>query len=548
MKELMLFLAVAGILVPVAARLRVSPVLGFLIAGIALGPYGVAAIPGVPETIAAMALRDAHAAQHIGELGILFMMFLIGIELSPARLMSMRRLIFGLGSAQVAACAALIGGLAMWWGNGFAAAAILGLALALSSTAVVMKIITDKGQFAAPAGQAAFAILLLQDLAVVPILFVIALLGSYGAGGEAPALLPTIGKAVGAVVLILAAGRFALRPLLRLVAGARGGPEYFMACVIMALLAAALVADHAGMSMALGAFLAGLVLAETEFRNQIEVELEPFRGLFMGVFFMGVGMAIDVTAVADNLPWLVAGMIGLFAVKAAAITALCVLFGLKLPTAARTGITLGQAGEFAFIIVGMAVAARVIPVDTGHFMVLLTALTLAATPLAYRLGEGCEKWLLRRYNLSLEDVAADVSRDIAGHVVIAGFGRTGQAVARILEEHQIPYLALEADGHALDRLRREGKPVFMGDASSAHALEKVHAHRARCVILALNDRKSAHRTIRSIRQNCPNAVIYARAHDEHHARELEGLGVNATVQEVEGVSRYLAQRVLADVG
>lgn len=547
MKELMLFLAVAGILVPLAARLRVSPVLGFLVAGVALGPYGIAAMPGVPDAVASIALRDVHAAQHLGEFGIMLMMFLIGIELSPARLMGMRRLIFGLGTAQVVVCAALIGGVAWLWGNGIVAAVILGLCLSLSSTAVVMKIIADKGQFAAPSGQTAFSILLLQDLAIVPILFALALLAAVKGGGPAPDVIPMVGKAVGAVVLILAAGRFVLRPLLRMVAGAKGGPEYFMACVIMAMLAASLLTGHAGMSMALGAFLAGLVLAETEFRNQIEVQLEPFRGLFMGVFFMGVGMAIDVTAVADNLLWLALGVVGLFTVKAAAIAGLCLLFGLPVPVAARTGITLGQAGEFAFIIIGMAMTSKLLLPETGHFMVLLTALTLAVTPLAFRLGEWAEKALLRRYNLSLEEAMADVSREVSGHVVIAGFGRTGQAVAKMLEEHQIPYLALESDGHALDRLRREGKPVFMGDAGSAQALEKVHAHRARCVILALNDKKSAHRTIRSIRQNCPDAVIYARAHDEHHARELESLGVNATVQEVEGVSRYLAQRVLADV-
>jgi CPA2 family monovalent cation:H+ antiporter-2 len=319
-----------------------------------------------------------------------------------------------------------------------------------------------------------------------------------------------------------------------------------MACILLMLLLAAMATEYIGLSMALGAFLAGLIFAETEFRNQIEIYMEPFKGLLMGLFFMSVGMAIDVTAVIDNLPWLFASVAGLFAIKAVLISGLCWAFGLSLPTAVRAGITLGQAGEFAFIVVGLSVAAEIFPENIGQFMIMVTSLTLALTPAAYWLGEYSEIYLLKRGSLSLEDTLAESSRDISGHVVIAGFGRTGQAVAKALEERQIPYLALDIDGTALDALRRRGMPVFFGDASNIHALQKVRADKARSIVLALDDKKAAQRTIKHIRQYCPQAIIYARAHDEAHAAELKKHGVNAVVLEIEGVSQYLAQRVLEE--
>ncbi len=547
LKEIVVFLFVAGALIPFMARWRLNPVLGFLVAGALIGPYGLVQIPHAPEIFSFVAFTDIEKVRLLGEFGIVFLLFLIGIELSPARLLAMRRLIFGLGAAQVLLCGSVIGLIAWVWGNTVSASIVLGLCLALSSTAVVMKIIMDRGHFASPLGQASFSMLLFQDLAIVPIMFLILLLGD-GAmvPGQDISPLLFVFRAAGVILLLLVMGHFVARPVLRMTSAGGAGPEYFMAGILLMLLLSSMATEYAGLSMALGAFLAGLIFAETEFRNQIEIYIEPFKGLLMGLFFISVGMAIDVSVVIDNLFWLFASVAGLFAIKAVLITGLCRVFGLSLPTAVRAGITLGQAGEFAFIVVGLSVAAGIFPESTGQFMIMVTSLTLALTPAAYWLGEYCEAYLLKRGSLSLEDTLAETSRDISGHVVIAGFGRTGQAVAKALEERQIPYLALDNDGTALDALRRRGMPVFFGDASDIHALQKVRADKARSIVLALDNKKAAQRTIKHVRQYCPQAIIYARAHDEAHAAELKNHGVNAVVLEFEGVSQYLAQRVLEE--
>ncbi|QQG36357.1 MAG: cation:proton antiporter [Micavibrio aeruginosavorus] len=547
-KEIIVFLVVAGVLVPVLARLRLNPVLAFLLIGVLIGPYGLAGFPGMPAAFSAIALTEVGQVRVLGEFGIVFLLFLIGIELSPTRLIAMRRLIFGLGSAQVLLCGTVIGLIAWGWGNEPDAAFVLGACLALSSTAVVMKIVTDRGHFASPSGQASFAILLFQDLAIVPMMFLLAFAGHESAvAGQEASFLLVLAKAAGAILAVLLVGHWLARPLLRLAAGGQGAHEHFMACMLLLLLLAAVATEYAGLGMALGAFLAGLVFAETEFRNQIEIDMEPFRGLFMGLFFMSVGMTVDVSLVVGNIFWLAASVVGLFALKAALITGLCLAFGLALPVAARIGITLGQAGEFALIIVGMALHAKILTDEVAQFMALMTCLTLTLTPAAYWLGEYCERILQKRSRLSAEDALAAASRDVSGHVVIAGFGRTGQAVARMLEENQISYLALDIDAPALDALRQRGKPVFFGDAGNPQALQKVRADKARAVVLALDNKDAARRAIATVRRFCPQVMIYARAHDESHADSLKRHGVSAVVLEIEGVSQYLARRVIEDM-
>lgn len=543
-KEIIVFLTVAGVFIPFLARLRLNPVLGFLLAGMLIGPYGLVHLPAAPEIFSEIAFTDIEQTMFLGELGIVFLLFLIGIELSPARLFAMRRLIFGLGAAQVLVCGAVIGLIAWAWGNSASSSVILGLCLALSSTAVVMKIIMDRRHFSSSMGQTSFSILLFQDLAIVPLMFLVALMSDKTPGADKGlSLLIALAKAGGVIVLVLGMVHFVARPVLRM-ASSSGNPEYFMACVLLVLLLSAMTTEHAGLSMALGAFLAGLAFAETEFRNQIEIDLEPFKGLFMGLFFISVGMSIDVAMITQHIFWLFVGVAGLFCIKAALIAGLCLAFGIPAPIAVRTGISLSQAGEFAFIIIGIAAPAGIIPETTAQFMVMLTTLTLVLTPGAYWLGEKCEGFLLKRSVLSHEDVLSESRKDISGHVVIAGFGRTGQAVAKILEENQIAYLALDVDGSNLDPLRRKGMPVFLGDAGNIQALQKVYADRARSIVLAIDDKRPTKAMIRNIRKFCPHATIYARARDEKHAKELKEQGVNALVLEIEGVSQYLAQRVL----
>ncbi len=545
--ELAVFLVITAVIVPLLAKFRVNPVLGFLACGIIAGPYGAATIPNAPEMLKMMAFSDAEGVKALGEIGVVFLLFLIGLELAPARLWSMRRNIFGLGGMQVVVCAAVIGAAAWWWEHDAAAAVILGSALALSSTAVVMKMIMDRQNFASPMGQTSFSILLMQDLAVIPLIFLVSFYGDKEAGQGSSvwmSLLFSLGNAAAIIAAILVAGRFLARPVLRAVVSSRAGPEFFMAHILLIVMAASVATGQSGLSMALGAFLAGLVLSETEFRNQIEVDMVPFKGLFMGLFFISVGMSIDVRAVIDNLAWLFASVAGLFAIKAVVIGCLCRAFGLSWPLAIRTGITLGQAGEFAFVLIGMAIPAGVIDNADGQFMLMTASLTLALTPFAYWLGERAEENLLRLTASSYEKSVADVAEGMSGHVVIAGFGRTGQTVAKFLDEHQIPYLAVDTDGAALEELRHKGIPVFFGDASNLQTLRKVHAERARAIVLAMSDKRASRKMMENIAEHCPKTNIYARARDEEHGAELRQKGVKGVVLETEGLSLQLAAKVM----
>lgn len=546
-RELIVVLATTAVLVPVLARLRVNPVLGFLLAGALIGPYGLVSLPDAPPWLSWIAFTDLEGMRVLGEMGIVFLLFMIGLEMAPPRLWAMRRLIFGLGTAQVVVCGAAIGLVAWLWGNGASASIVIGASLALSSTAVVMKIIMDRHHFSSPVGQTSFSILLLQDLAVVPLIFLITLLGQDTGTHSVGSLLGmALLKAVGVIVAILLAGRFIARPVLKFVTSSASGPEFFMAHIMLVLLLAAAATGHAGLSLPLGAFLTGIVFAETAFRNQIEVDFEPFKGLFMGLFFIFVGMSVNIGAVAGQLGWIAASVAGLIALKAVLLTILCRLFRLSWPVAARTGLTLGQGGEFAFVLLGMAAMEKILPADAANFMIMVATLSLVVTPFLYRAGEMLEAWGQRRMASTGEESAIAVAEGLSNHVVIAGFGRTGQGVADVLDAHQIPYLALDMDAAALENLRKQGRAVFFGDAAHSAALEKVHAIKAKAIVLALDDGKASQRIIENIRHHCPAVAIYARARDDIHADELKARGVSGVILETVEMSLQLSMNVLRD--
>ncbi len=545
LREMLVILGTTAILIPAMAQLRLNPVLGFLVAGVVIGPHGLGRMGESWDILRMFAIHDPDEIQVLAEFGVVFLLFSIGLELSPDRLWSMRRMIFGLGTAQVVVTAVLIGAVAWMWGNPALASVIIGCALALSSTAIVLKMLMDRQQFSTPAGQAGFSILLFQDLAVVPMLFMVTLSGQSDAGvSPFLALGVALLKATLVINLILLAGRFLFAPLLRFVSGGANGPEFFTAQILMIVICAAWATGSAGLSMALGAFLAGLLLAETEFRNQIEIDIAPFKGLLMGIFFLSVGMSLDPAAAGRALPWLLLSIPGLFALKAGVVCVLGRAFGLNWAVAAQTGLMLGQAGEFAFVLLGLALTSGAVESATGQFMMLLTGLTLMATPCAYRLAEMLGGWAAARTSDGSAVDAARHASSLSDHVVIAGFGRTGQAVGRILERSGIAYVALDLDSSALDTLRREGKPVFYGDAGRRHVLEHVGARRARAVVLAMDDRKSSRRAIENIRRHCPGVLIFARARDSGHARALTRKGVDGLVFETVEMSLQLAGRVL----
>ena len=547
LREAIVFLVAAGVIVPLLHRLRVGSVLGYLIVGGLIGPFGLGLWATTWPPLAAVVITDLDGVQALAELGVLFLLFTIGLELSLDRLWAMRRLVFGLGSLQVLLTGAVIGLIAWRFGNSGPASIVLGACLALSSTAIVMQILMQKRRLATPLGRASFSILLMQDLAVVPILFVVGVLGAKVEGSIGVALVLALAKAVLTVGAIYLVGRLVLRPVLRLVAQARSA-EMFMAAVLLAVVGLATITGFAGLSMPLGAFLAGLLLAETEFRHEIEVDIEPFKGLMLGLFFMSVGMGIDWRVVADEPFWIAGGVVGLFALKAAITAGLCLAFGLPRAAALETGLLLGQGGEFAFIVVGLAMSLALLPADVGQYMLIVTGLTMLVTPLVAAAAARLAARLAHHDTASAAEGDLAAVATIDGHVVIAGFGRVGRLVAATLQAEALSFLALDNDAAAVARERAGGLPVFFGDASRLEMLVRAHVERAGAVVVTLDDPASAERIVAAVHGAWPAIPIYARARDAAHAARLTAAGASVAVPLPTEASLHLAGRVLVGLG
>ncbi len=547
LREAIIFLVAAGVVVPLLHRLRVSPVLGYLIVGGLIGPFGLGLWASAYPPLATVVITDLAGMQALAELGVLFLLFTIGLELSLDRLWAMRRLVFGLGSLQVLITGTIIGAVAWGFGNSAPASIVLGACLALSSTAIVMQILMKSRRLSTPLGRASFSILLMQDLAVVPILFVVGVLGAKVQGDIGTELALALGKAVLTIGAIYLAGRLLLRPVLRLVAQARS-PEMFMAAVLLAVVGLATITGLAGLSMPLGAFLAGLLLAETEFRHEIEVDIEPFKGLMLGLFFMSVGMGIDWRVVADEPVWIAVAVVGLFVLKSAITAGLCLAFGVPRPVALETGLLLGQGGEFAFIVVGLAMSLALLPADVGQYMLIVTGLTMLVTPLVAAAAARLAARLAHRDTTAAAEGDLAAVATIDGHVVIAGFGRVGGLVAATLQAEALPFLALDNDAAAVARERASGLPVFFGDASRLEMLVRAHVERAGAVVVTLDDPASAERIVAAVHGAWPAIPIYARARDAAHAARLTAAGATVAVPLATEASLQLAGRVLVGLG
>ncbi len=531
-QETLLFLGAAVLAILVLHRLRVSPVLGYLAAGVALGPSGFGLVTAVEEIRA------------FAELGVVFLLFVIGLELSIDRLTAMRKWVFGLGTTQVVLSAIVIGAIAYGFGNPAPAAAILGACLALSSTAVVVQLLVERGQVASPTGRVTFAVLLFQDLAVVPILLMVSVLSDPGEQPLALTLAFALGKAVLAVVVILLVGRFTLGPLLRHVASTRS-TELFTATALLIVLGTGWATSQGGLSAALGAFLAGLVLAGTEFRHQVESDIQPFKGLLLGLFFLSVGLGIDLSLIYGQLGWILASVVGLMAIKAAIAGGLALAFGAPRDVAIRSGLLLGEGGEFAFVVIGVALSAALMPTDMGQFMFAVVGLSMMVTPFLPALAERL---------VALFPVAAPESPQAAGpgelanHVIVCGYGRVGRTVAQLLAGQQVPFVALDMNPELVRSLRAEGHPIHYGDSSKPDVLKHLGADRATAIIVTLDVPAAAERSIAAIRHHWPDLKIFARSRDRHHAAELLAMGVTAVVPETFESSLTLARGALEALG
>ncbi len=547
LREVVIFLAVAAILVPLFQRVRVSPVLGFLLAGIIVGPNGAGALSDSVGWLHYVTVTDVKSISVLAEFGIVFLLFLIGLELSLERLWSMRRLVLGLGTSQVIVCGLAIGSIALAWGNGINAAILIGASFALSSTAVVVEELVRRRELSTRVGRASFSVLLLQDLAVVPILILVSAFGDAGDGSLVEALALGFAIAAGAAVAIFLLGRIILSPLFRLAASARA-PEFFVAITLLTAIGASAATAAAGLSLALGAFLAGLLLSESEFRHQIEVDVQPFKGLLMGLFFMTVGMGIDLGAFAEFGLLIVVSVIGLIVLKTVLIAALGRLFGLPVSCALHTGLLLGEAGEFGLLVVGLSMAAGIVGPEQGQFFLIVAALSMMLTPGLAILGAMVSGRLERNADVSSLEASPDEIAEFGGHVLIAGYGRVGRAVAELLNEEKVPFVALDLDTALVSRLRRRDEPVYFGDGTRASVLEKVGAARASAIVITLDEERAAEHAIRDIRRHWPDIPVYARARDLEHAEDLNAAGATQTIPELVESSLQMGAMVLGGLG
>ncbi|MBL1434802.1 MAG: cation:proton antiporter [Rhodobacteraceae bacterium] len=532
MIDTLIFLLAAIIVVPLFLRLNSSPILGYLFAGILIGPNAFGLV------------TDSDALHKLAEFGVVFLLFMIGLELSFSRLRTLGKRVFGLGSLQVGITGLLIGGVVWQLGMGLVAAAIIGPGLALSSTAFVLQLLTERGERATPFGLNTFAILLLQDFAVVPLLVFVTLLGTDGAS-FAEAFGMALLKGGAALLLVILFGRYLLTPLYRMIAAMRS-TELFVATTLLVILGTGWLMTMAGLSMELGALLAGLLLAETEFRHQIEADIKPFRGILLGLFFMTIGMAIDLNFILDQFATIALVVIALMAGKTIVIALLCRVVGLPADTAIRTGFALSQGGEFGFVLFGAALALGLLPENVAQILMAVITLSMVATPLMFFVGKKLACWLQAR-NQSTQNPITPALSETDHPVLIAGFGRVGQTVARVLSEAGLSYVALDMNHSRVAACRAKGMSVFYGDANQIEVLKAAGADQAQTAVITLDTPETASHLVKALRDNYPDLPIYVRARDRRHMAKLEKAGASAVVSEAAESSLQLGSIVLSSL-
>ena len=528
--QVAIFLAAAVVVVPLAKRAGLGSVLGYMLAGVIVGPWALNLV------------HDEQAILHFAEFGVVLLLFVIGLELQPRRLWAMRRAVFGLGGGQVALTAVVLAGIAVSLGLPLEAAIVAGLALSLSSTAFGLQTLAERNELATRHGRLSFSILLFQDIAVIPMLALLPLLAPASAGAEGGALWIGIAEAVGMIALVILGGRYLLRYVLRLVAQF-GTHEVFTATALLTVVGVALLMDLVGLSMALGAFLAGVLLAESEYRHELEADIDPFKALLLGLFFMSVGMTVNIGLVIET-PLTVLGLaVGLVLVKMLCLGAVARIDTPNRRTIRGAAVALSQGGEFAFVILAVGVSSLLMDERTAEILIVVVTLSMAATPLAFKAGD----WLNARLERGEEP---EYERHIEGEnqVIIAGFGRVGQIVGRILRLRRIGFTALETSVEQVDFVRRFGNRIYYGDASRVKLLRAAKADKAVLFVLAIEDVERSLAAARAVRKHFPNLTVFARARNRQHAHALMDLGIDRIVRDTFHSSLEIAHGVLMELG
>jgi monovalent cation:proton antiporter-2 (CPA2) family protein len=528
--DILAILLATVVVVPIFHAIRLGAILGYLATGILLGPWGFEV------------LTEVEQVRHLGEFGVIFLLFILGIELKPDKLWQMRKMVIGLGLGQLLLTAGVIFGLALLLGIPAEEAIIIGFGLGLSSTAFCLKLLAERGGISTQMGQMSFSILLLQDLSVVPLLALISLF----AGDVATAADPSMGfgYAVLIIIALLVAGHYLLNPILAKIIASQD-PDVFVALAVLLVLGMAWVMESIGFSMALGAFLAGMMLAESHYRHQIEADILPFRGILLGLFFMTVGMGIDFALLWREL-WVVIGLtVGLMFVKGVIVYSLTRLSGAKHNVSVQTAALLSQSGEFGFVMFGFATLSGVLDVQLSNMLTLIIALTMVLTPFVVK---GANYVTARFY---VPDGESDEEGDFCplyeetdGHVILAGFGRVGARIGAVLNATNVSYLAIDMSLARVKVARAQGFPVFYGDASNVKVLQAAGAAKAKMIVVAMDNPEHFDRLVPLVRQYYPHLPIHARAKDRRHCADLIMQGASTAISETLETSLRLSEEVL----
>ncbi len=545
-KEFLIILGVAGLVVPLFLRVGVNAVLAFLIVGILLSPDVLGQIVYSLPVFNAFVIADSENLSAVAELGVVFLLFLIGLELSFERLNIMRRLVFGLGGLQVLCSFLTIAGIATALGFETRIALVMGAALSLSSTAIVVQLLSESKRLGSQTGRTSFAILLFQDLAVIPLLLLVSILGQRTEGNFAVSIGLALVQAIVAIALIIGVGRYLLRPVLRMVAGTNSA-DLFMAATLLIAVGTGVAANMAGLSMALGAFIAGLMLAETEYRRAIEAIIEPFKGLLLGTFFLVVGLRLDLDSLFNNPLPILGAALGLILLKGIITLLLARTFRVSRGAALESALLLGPCGEFGFVIIGAALGYGIITDETSRNILLIVTLTMITIPFIARFGAGITKGL-RQKAAAAAALNTALTEDDQSRVIVAGFGRVGRLIASMLDEHKIAYIAVDADAELVARERKNGLPVYYGDAANTAFLKRCGLADAKALAITMDNQVRVDDVAKAARALRNDLKIIARARDERHAQKLYALGVTEAVPETVESSLQLGEALLVETG
>lgn len=536
----LVILGAAGIIIPAFARFRITPVIGFILVGMLVGPSGLGALVAHAPWLYFVTISDPHSIEPFAELGIVLLLFSIGLELSFKRLWGMRRLVFGLGASELALGAGLIALALHLIGQSWTGAVGLGLALALSSTALVLPMVGTES----PVGRSAFAMLLFEDLALVPIIFALGALAPNAQEAGWDGLIATLWQGGALIVLMLVAGPFVLPPLFAQAARTRS-PELFLAASLLVVILASIATTAVGLSPIVGALLAGLLIAETDYHTEVELMTAPFKGLALGIFLITVGMGLDLKVIAANWLSLVTAVVGVVIAKTVITAVLLRLSGERRGVATEAGLLMASPSETTLIVLAAAAQAQLILPSTASFWQIVTAIGLTITPLLASVGRN----LARRFEgATAEREAAQIDHEANGRTIIVGFGRVGRLVAQMFDAHKLPYLAIDADVDGVAHARKRGYNVIYGDISRPGMFELLDVGSANAIVVTVGDRPLTSRITASVRKRFPDLTIVARARDPNHAAELYRAGATDAVPETIESSLQLSEAALVDLG